>query len=102
VQSFGKIFRLAKLIESGNKAKNPMIANKNQSPLSCLLADKQGYSFSWPPLPQVGLLYSWVIHVYPPYSITLSFEIIRIDKRISIYEVHDRMNIKMQKDGRYI
>jgi hypothetical protein len=71
-----------------------MIANKNQSPLSCLLADKQGYSFSWPPLPQVGLLYSLVIHVCPPYSITLSFDIIRIERRISNYQVDHRVNVK--------
>jgi hypothetical protein len=45
-----------------------------------LLADKQGYSFSWPPLPQVGHLYSWVIHVCPAYSTTLSFDIIRMNR----------------------
>ncbi|HEX6281004.1 MAG TPA: hypothetical protein VFZ67_02120 [Nitrososphaera sp.] len=33
-------FRLASLIDSGNKAKNPMIANKNNSPPSCLLTSK--------------------------------------------------------------
>src|SRR5215217_3153094 len=74
-----------------------MIANKNKSPLSCLLADKQGYSFSWPPLPQLGLLYSLVIHVCPPYSITLSFDIILMERKISFYQVHDPMNVKISE-----